>query len=291
MKSSSSRIHSYRGYSYTSPSILILGLLLLVSSPYYYKTLFVDAETVYTSDDKVHTDASQLGLTKASIYPLSCTDYKGKPLIKYELYAQSYKAQCSSKPIGTYVTSLHRFMNSYWNYQALEQGDQFTLPSDFAYLNYCLGTNEFVNGKKIYAKIGCAQKEKFASVKLRVYMYEDNVCTIPYEDGQSISQRISHGYQINGNTYSTEVSFRPPFYSCEHCTPTISDSFEKENWHDDDSVNPANMNQNVADDKYLVDDYVAKYSKHENRNRRILSEMKLSEEEQSKVEVCIFIYI
>ena len=89
------------------------------------------------NDDKIHTDASTLSLSKASVYPLSCTDYKGMALIRYELYAQSHSStQCSAQPLGTYVTSLHRFMHAYWNFQALTLGNQFTLPSDAAYLTY-----------------------------------------------------------------------------------------------------------------------------------------------------------
>ena len=126
---------------------------------------------------------------------------------------------------------------------------------------------ETVNGKKIYSKIGCAKQEKFASVKLRLYMYQDNLCTVPFEDGQSVRERLANGYQINGNSYSTEVSFHPPFYSCESCTPTISDTFKMDNWYDDDAFNAANNNnKDVADDKYLVDDYVSKYAKHVSRN-------------------------
>jgi len=138
-----------------------------------------------------------------------------------------------------------------------------------------------VDGKKIYAKIACATREKFSSVKLRLYMFHDNMCTVPYDDGQSMSQRIANGYQINGNSYSTEVSFRPPFYYCESCTPTISDSFNKNYWYDDDSVNAANQNQDVADDKYLVDDYVAKYAKHESRTL-----LQVVPEEEGALEVC-----
>jgi hypothetical protein len=111
-------------------------LLYSLANILFYSETWLSVAAANGNDDKVHTDASTLNLNKAAVYPLSCTNYKGMPLIKYELYDQKHSSQCNANPVGTYVTSLHRFMHSYWNYQALKLGEQFSLPSDAAYLSY-----------------------------------------------------------------------------------------------------------------------------------------------------------
>lgn len=82
-------------------------------------------------------------------------------------------------------------------------------------------------------------RETFTSTKLALHLYTDNKCSIPYDDGESSRKHANKGYNIKGYTFSTRVSFRPPFYSCETCNPEqISDTFNKKagTWYDDDYI-------------------------------------------------------
>ena len=129
---------------------------------------------------------------------------------------------------------------------------------------------------KLYAKIGCMDRETFTSTKLQLHVYTDAQCSVKYDDGESSKQHSSRGYEINGYFFSTRVTFRPPFYTCESCVETeISDTFNKQNsnWYDDDyisehgkkSYNGNNENgedgaeEEVEDDHddYYGDDYFA----------------------------------
>ena len=88
----------------------------------------------------------------------------------------------------------------------------------------------------LYAKIGCVDRETFTSTKLQLHVYTDNQCSQPFDDGQTNRRHASRGYDINGYIFPTRVSFRPPFYTCDSCSPDeISDTFNKANgnWYDD----------------------------------------------------------
>jgi hypothetical protein len=88
----------------------------------------------------------------------------------------------------------------------------------------------------LYAKIGCVDRETFTSTKLQLHVYTDNQCSQPYDDGQTSRRHATKGYDINGYIFPTRVSFRPPFYTCDSCSPEeISDTFNKANgnWYDD----------------------------------------------------------
>lgn len=95
------------------------------------------------------------------------------------------------------------------------------------------------SSQQLYAKIGCMERETFTSTKLALHLYTDEQCSRPYDDGESSRRHSSNGYEINGYTFSTHVSFRPPFYTCATCQPDeISETFNKRSgsWYDDDYI-------------------------------------------------------
>jgi hypothetical protein len=92
---------------------------------------------------------------------------------------------------------------------------------------------------QLYAKIGCMERETFTSTKLALHLYTDTQCSEPYDDGYPSRRHSTTGYEIKGYTFSTRVSFRPPFYTCQTCKPDeISDTFNKKSntWYDDDYI-------------------------------------------------------
>lgn len=111
--------------------------------------------------------------------------------------------------------------------------------------------------QKLYAKIGCLERDTYTSTKLRLHLYTDDQCSVAYDDGQTTSEHVKKGYLVDGDYFNTKVSFRPPFYKCTHCeVSSISDTFSKQGtyWYDDDAV--ANGKQLAKyDDVYDYDDY------------------------------------
>ena len=118
----------------------------------------------------------------------------------------------------------------------------------------------------LYAKIGCMERETFTSTKLSLHVYTDSQCSVSYDDGLSTRRHSTKGYEINGYTFPTRVSFRPPFYACQTCTPdSISETFNKKSgtWYDDDYISQFGSKQNnrekkdeeEEDDDYYQDDY------------------------------------
>ena len=155
-------------------------------------------------------------------------------------------------------------------------------PGDAGYLNCVLLQETADSGQKLYAKIGCMERETFTSTKLQLHLYTDNACSVHYDDGRSKKQHVKNGYDVNGLYFGTKVSFRPPFYTCQTCQPSwVSDSFRKSSsyWYDDDYISEnghrrvydddangdgANNNYNGGDDdtyfKYGDDAYEPNYS-------------------------------
>lgn len=175
-------------------------------------------------------------------------------MIKFEMFETESSYQCHFSQIGTFVVSIAHYMRAYFNYQALVNGKDFQLPDDAGYLN-CIQLQETTADgnadKPLYAKIGCMQRETFTSTKLQLHVYTDSQCSIPYSDGGSTRTHAIRGYQVNGSTFSSRVSFRPPFYSCESCSPeSISDTFNKKagTWYDDDYISVHGQKQQQNDD-------------------------------------------
>jgi hypothetical protein len=159
-------------------------------------------------------------------------------MIKYELFDASNNFQCHANKLGTFVVSISHYMRAYFNYQALLQGQNFKLPSDAGYLNCVMLQQTAYSDVKLYAKIGCQERDTYTSTKLKVHVYTDKQCSEPYT-GSSSSVSSDKGYDINGYYFSSKVSFRPPFYSCMSCKPnSIASSFSKRKtyWYDDDAA-------------------------------------------------------
>jgi hypothetical protein len=174
-------------------------------------------------------------------------------MIKFEMFETESSYQCHFAQIGTFVVSIAHYMRAYFNYQALVDGKDFQLPADAGYLN-CVQLQETASAdsdKPLYAKIGCMERETFTSTRLQLRVYKDQQCSVPYDDGESTKAHATKGYQINGSTFSTRVSFRPPFYTCEACSPeAISDTFNKKygTWYDDDYISAHGQKQQLSDD-------------------------------------------
>jgi hypothetical protein len=56
-------------------------------------------------------------------------------MIKFQLFDSADSYQCHFAEISTFVVSIAHYMRAYFNYQALVDGKDFTLPDDAAYLN------------------------------------------------------------------------------------------------------------------------------------------------------------
>lgn len=196
------------------------------------------------------------GFNAVSLMPVSCLNLYGGHMIKFELFENNNSYQCHFKNLGSYVVSVAHYMRAYFNYQFVVNGDKFSLPNDAGYLT-CVQLDETMNSNSpLYAKIGCQEKETLVSTRLQLYLYTDNQCSVPY------SEESNGSYSVNGYSVSNKVSFRPPFYTCNTCTPsTISSSFTKQSqkWYDDDVINANGQNQ-VGANVYYDDDDNSGYS-------------------------------
>lgn len=56
-------------------------------------------------------------------------------MIKFQLFDSTKSYQCHFAEISTFVVSISHYMRAYFNYQALNEGTNFQLPADAAYLN------------------------------------------------------------------------------------------------------------------------------------------------------------
>ncbi len=96
-----------------------------------------------------------------------------------------------------------------------------------------------ISYEPLYAKIGCMERETFTSTKLALHLYTDQTCSTPYDDGYPSRRHSTKGYEVRDGLISSQVSFRPPFYSCHTCRPdAISQTFNKlaATWYDDDYI-------------------------------------------------------
>lgn len=188
-------------------------------------------------------------------------------MIKFEFFETEASYQCHFSEIGTFVVSIAHYMRAYFNHQALVYGADFKLPADVGYLNVrcivmsfvhficdrqCSPTSLSLSSQQcvklqdttdsyepLYAKIGCMERETFTSTKLALHLYTDQTCSKPYDDGYSSRRHSAKGYEVRGDLISSQVSFRPPFYSCQACRPDeIAETFNKlaGTWYDDDYI-------------------------------------------------------
>ena len=195
-------------------------------------------------------------------------------MIKFEMFENNNNFQCHTNNLGTFVVSISHYMRAYFNYQALIRGENFRLPSDAGYLNCVLLQQTAYSDEKLYAKIGCQERDTYTSTKLKIHVYTDNQCSEAYDDGQSSNTRTRKGYNINGYYFSSKVSVRPPFDSCMTCKPSdISSSFSKRKtfWYEDDAA--ANGYEiykyfdDWLDDYFLNDDAYFTVQKYTNNER------------------------
>jgi hypothetical protein len=194
-------------------------------------------------------------------------------MIKFEMFETDNAYQCHFAQIGTFVVSIAHYMRAYFNYQALQEGREFSLPPDAGYLNCILLQEETETSIPLYAKVGCMERETFTSTKLQLHVYKDSQCSVPYDDGQTARYHANHGYLLNNAQeqeflFSTKVNFRPPFYTCQSCNiDDISETFNKQGgtWYDDEYISQNgqkqqknggnnNNNQNANDDNQGNDD-------------------------------------
>lgn len=238
-------------------SLVVLLLLGLFANPSMAAN--DDAAAYYGNNgnaDDDYVDLSYQDFDQISLMPVSCVNYMNGHMIKFELFESTNNFQCHANNMGTFVVSISHYMRAYFNYQALVRGEDFKLPSDAGYLNCVLLQQTAYSDTKLYAKIGCLERDTYTSTKLSVHVYSDKQCSQPYDDGQSEDKRSKSGYSINGYNFSSKVSFRPPFYSCLTCKPSeISSSFSKRGtyWYDDDAASNGQQIYKYFDD--WVDDY------------------------------------
>lgn len=121
----------------------------------------------------------------------------------------------------------------------------------------------------LYAKVGCLAKDTFSSKAFQLHVYTDAQCTEPYDDGQTDQEHGKKGYNIDLDKYyaanlnddgqvkytnypvntlnfSTKVSFKPSFYSCQSCKSSkISNTFNKFSgtYYDDMFISQYGMTQ------------------------------------------------
>jgi hypothetical protein len=56
-------------------------------------------------------------------------------MIKFDLYKSENNYKCHFNQVGSFVVSIAHFMRAYFNYQAITNGKDFSLPGDAGYLN------------------------------------------------------------------------------------------------------------------------------------------------------------
>lgn len=78
---------------------------------------------------------ADVNFNAVSIMPVSCINYHNGHMIKFSFFEKSTSLNCHFKNLGTYVVSIAHYMRTYFNYQALVHGNDFTLPGDVGFLN------------------------------------------------------------------------------------------------------------------------------------------------------------
>jgi hypothetical protein len=76
-----------------------------------------------------------LGFDEVQVLPVSCINYNGGHMIKYELHRSANSYNCHFNELGSFVVSIAHYMRAYFNYLAITNGKYFSLPGDAGYLN------------------------------------------------------------------------------------------------------------------------------------------------------------
>jgi hypothetical protein len=82
-----------------------------------------------------NTALANVNFNSVSIMPVSCINYHNGHMIKFSYFDKSTSLNCHFKNLGTYIVSIAHYMRTYFNYQALVHGNDFTLPGDVGFLN------------------------------------------------------------------------------------------------------------------------------------------------------------
>ena len=82
-----------------------------------------------------NTALANINFNSVSIMPVSCINYHNGHMIKFSYFDKSTSLNCHFKNLGTYIVSIAHYMRTYFNYQALVHGNDFTLPGDVGFLN------------------------------------------------------------------------------------------------------------------------------------------------------------
>jgi len=198
-----------------------------------------------TSGDEA-VDLNDTDFVGMSIMPISCVNYNDSHMIKFDMFESENNFQCHANSVGTYVVSISHFMRHYFNYQSLVLGNDFELPSDVGYLNCVKLDQTTEQGETLYAMIGCLERETYTrkelslqSNRFSLHLYTEKSCSTPFDDRQTDLEHSTVGYNIDGETFETQVSFHPSFFACKSCKPqSISNSFSKgeSSWIDDDAT-------------------------------------------------------
>jgi len=211
------------------------------------------AERDEGAGDDGYLNMEDVDFGEVSIMPVSCVNYHNGHMIKFQFFEKSSSLNCHFKNLGTFVVSIAHYMRAYFNYQALNYGEDFSLPGDVGFLN-CVMLKETANDEyPLYAKIGCQHRDTYTSTKLQLIVYSDKQCSQVYSD----EEMRGDGYDVNGYYLSNKVSFRPPFYSCQGCNPEeVSVSFSKQYsaWYDDDYISNQGQKKQYDDDAQVEEE-------------------------------------
>jgi hypothetical protein len=91
-----------------------------------------------------NTALANINFNSVSIMPVSCINYHNGHMIKFSYFDKSTSLNCHFKNLGTYIVSIAHYMRTYFNYQALVHGNDFTLPGDVGFLNVSFRLYSFV---------------------------------------------------------------------------------------------------------------------------------------------------
>jgi hypothetical protein len=137
----------FRGHSLPLPLVLLslVGLLVAVVTAedrYNYWNDYNGNNNGYDIEQFEWPD--NLSFDEVQVLPVSCINYNGGHMIKYELHRKENSYSCHFNEIGSFVVSIAHYMRAYWNYLAITNGKYFSLPGDAGYLNVSSRNDELL---------------------------------------------------------------------------------------------------------------------------------------------------
>jgi hypothetical protein len=115
-------------------------------------------------------------------------------MIKFQLFDTEKSYQCHFAEISTFVVSIAHYMRAYFNYQALEQGKNFELPEDAAFLNVSNGFGDVLRCDFLNSFLAALDAVHFSCV----FIYNHSVNPVPKHGAKrewyfSVWQNWLHG--------------------------------------------------------------------------------------------------